>query len=72
MVDESYPVTWEAEWIVDVGNDCVLGIGQDDGCFIVLYPREEGGWSVGTHIPPEVARKLGEVSAELQAKPLND
>ena len=53
------------EWKVDVGSGCELGIAIDDGCFLVLYPKETGQWLPGKHIPPAVARKLGDLADNL-------
>lgn len=53
---------WQPDQIVDVGHGCKLGITTDDGCFVVLYPTEFGQWRPGTHIPPPVAKVIGELA----------
>ena len=52
---------WQPEWRVDVGHGCEVGVATDDGCFVVLYPTENGEWRPGKHIPPAAARLIGEL-----------
>ena len=48
-------VIWRPKWEVNLNDDSKLGIAIDDGCFVVLYPTDDGGWQPGTHIPKSVA-----------------
>lgn len=52
---------WQPEWRVDVGCGCEVGVTTDDGCFLVLYPAENGEWWPGKHIPLAAARRIGEL-----------
>ncbi len=58
-------VEYKPKWKVDVGSGCELGISTDDGCFLILYPKETGQWKPGKHIPPVVARELGKLADNL-------
>ena len=58
-------IKYKPEWKVDVGSGCELGISIDDGCFLVLYPKENDTWKPGKHIPLAVAIKLGELAYNL-------
>lgn len=66
MTAENEP-RWEPEWLVDVGHGSVLGVVMDDHCFVVLYPKENGRWEPGTHIPEAIARFLGSVAVPERA-----
>lgn len=48
---------WKPQWEVKDGDDKV-GITVDDGCFVVLFPTEDGRWRPGTHIPKPVAESI--------------
>ena len=52
---------WYADEVIDVGHGCFLGLVMDDGCYVVLYPQEDGGWKPGTHIPRQVAHRISEL-----------
>ncbi len=60
--DEPAVNLWQAQWRVDVGNGCEVGITVDDGTFVVLYPYGHNRWRPGKHIPVPVAQKLGELA----------
>ena len=53
---------WTPRWIVNVGHNCHLGLTTDDRCFVVLYPKKDGSWCPGTHIPTEVAIIIGKMA----------
>jgi hypothetical protein len=53
----------EPRWIIDVGDDCRVGITTDDRCFVVLYPQAGGGWKSGKHIPRKAVQKMSELLA---------
>ena len=65
--DPTRPALWPGNyvprWIVDVGSGRNMGITTDDGCFVVLAQDELGYWIAATHLPVQVARRLGELSA---------
>ena len=50
------------QWLVDIGNDCQLGIDIDDHCFRVLVKNYDNDWVLTKWIPPKVALKLGELA----------
>lgn len=60
--NEVFPSSFAPDWIVDLGERCVLGITVDDGCFVVLTHDEWGYWIPTQHIPPRVAVRLGELA----------
>ena len=62
---EPSKVEYKPKWKVDVGSGCELGISIDDGCFLVLYLKENSHWKPGKLIPPAVAIKLGNLTNEL-------
>lgn len=54
-------VVWRPRWTVDVGHSDKLGLTIDDGCFIVLYPREPNEWAPGTHVPRAAIERMAEL-----------
>ena len=66
-VSKVQPGKYPVSHVVDVGHGCSVGIGTDDGCFVVLFPGS-GTWEIGTHIPVEVAEKLGELAKAYKAE----
>ena len=54
--------TWQPRWLVDIGNQCQVGIDIDDHCFVVLTKNVVGSWTPSEWIPPEVAIRLGELA----------
>lgn len=59
-----HPVKWQPRWEVNLSHDSKLGIAIDDGCFVVLYPTEDGGWQPGTHMPKSVAERIVRLTQE--------
>jgi len=51
-------VAWRPRWIVDLGTGGRVGIATKDDCFVILYPRREGGWRAGEYLPREVAEQI--------------
>ncbi len=57
------PVVYQPKEVVDIGDGCRMGITSDDGFYMVLSPSYTGSWKPSRWIPPEVAKRLGELAA---------
>jgi hypothetical protein len=53
--------SWQPRWTVDIGHGDRLGLTTDDGCLVVLYPKKDGSWRPGTHIPKPVAERIAQL-----------
>lgn len=53
---------WSPQWLVDVGDEVMVGIAMDDGCYVVLAQTRHGQWQPTTHIPVEAAKMLGRLA----------
>lgn len=52
--------SWTPQWILAYGKDDEAGIAVDDHCLVVFAKDWQGNWRPLTHIPPEVAERLGD------------
>ena len=57
------PDLWHPQWLVDVGNEVMMGIVIDDGCYVALSQLPAGNWRPSKHIPVEVAKMLGRLAS---------
>lgn len=62
FTDQPTPNLWQPSWLVDVGQEIMVGIVMDDGCYIVLAQTPTGQWRPMTHIPVEAAKMLGRLA----------
>jgi hypothetical protein len=62
LLNTQSPIAWQPKEIVDLGNDCKVGIVTDDGCYLVLLPSSNGFWKPTSWIPARVAIRLGELA----------
>jgi hypothetical protein len=68
VVDEPlFPGEYTPDWIEDIGLGCSVGITIDGGCLMVLTRDPLGYWEPTSHIPPAIARRLGEIAEGVAA-----
>lgn len=60
-IDTEKPTSdlWSPHWLVEVGNEVMVGITMDDGCYVALTQTSGGQWKPMTHIPVEAAKMIG-------------
>lgn len=71
-IDEDCPGRQPNE-LVNLGNDCWVGIVEDNGCFVALKPKidppepydpdRSNKWSPLAWVPPKLAVRMGELAA---------
>ena len=62
--ERAYADIWQPQWLVDVGQEIMVGVAVDDGCYVTLTQNVVGQWQPMTHVPVEAAQMIGRLARD--------